>query len=63
MPSINNDKVDVKSLVNTFLSQDSARRWLLIIDNANDIEMLYNQANRSNESIASPTLADYLLSS
>jgi hypothetical protein len=60
IPGINEDKADVKSLVKTFLSQESASRWLLIIDNADDIEMLYSRANESNESSGSPALADYL---
>jgi hypothetical protein len=33
----------------------------LIIDNANDIEMLYSRANKSTKSSGSPALADYLL--
>ena len=60
IPSINEDKADVKSLVKTFLSQESAGRWLLIIDNADDLEMLYNRANESNESSSSPALVNYL---
>jgi tetratricopeptide (TPR) repeat protein len=60
IPGINEDKADVKSLVKTFLSQESAGRWLLIIDNADDIEILYGRANESNESSGSPALADYL---
>jgi hypothetical protein len=58
IPGINEDKADIKLLVKTFLSQESAGRWLLIIDNADDIEMLYSRADESNES--SPTLVDYL---
>jgi hypothetical protein len=46
VPGINKDKADVKSLVKTFLSQESAGRWLLIIDNADDMEMLYSRANK-----------------
>jgi tetratricopeptide (TPR) repeat protein len=60
VPSINEDKADVKLLVKTFLSQESAGRWLLIIDNADDIKMLYSRANESTESSGSPALADYL---
>ena len=40
IPGINEDKADVKSLVKTFLSQESAGRWLLIIDNADDVVIL-----------------------
>ena len=60
IPGINEDKADVKSLVKTSLSQESASRWLLIIDNADDVEMLYNRANEGDESSSSPALADYL---
>jgi tetratricopeptide (TPR) repeat protein len=54
---INEDKADVKSLVKAFLSQESAGRWFLIIDNADDMKMLYSRAN---ESSSSPALVDYL---
>jgi tetratricopeptide (TPR) repeat protein len=60
IPGINEDKADVKSLVKEFLSQESAGRWLLIVDNADDVEMLYNRAKESNESCGSPALVDYL---
>jgi tetratricopeptide (TPR) repeat protein len=40
---INNDKADVKSLVKTALSR-SADKWLLIIDNADDVDLLCNSA-------------------
>jgi len=60
IPGIIEDKADVKMLVKTFLSQESAGRWLLIIDNADDVEMLYGRADESNESSDSPALADYL---
>jgi hypothetical protein len=61
VPGINEDKADVKSLVKRFLSQESAGRWLLIIDNADDMDVLYTRANESIESSSSPALADYLL--
>ena len=57
---INEDKADIKSLVKAFLSQEIAGRWLLIIDNADDVEMLYSRANESDESSGSHALADYL---
>ena len=60
VPGINKDKADVKSVMKTFLSQESAGRWLLIINNADDIEMLYSRANKSTESSGSPALANYL---
>jgi hypothetical protein len=60
IPGISEDKADVKSLVKAFLSQESFGKWLLIIDNADDVEMLYSRANEGNESSGSPALADYL---
>ena len=39
IPGIDEEKADVKKLVQDRLSQDSAGRWLLIFDNADDIEM------------------------
>lgn len=60
IPGINKNKSDVKSLVKESLSQESAGRWLLIIDNADDLELLYNRANESDGSCGSPALADYL---
>jgi len=54
------DKADVKSLVKAYLSQEIAGRWLLIVDNADDFEMLYKRANESDESFGSLALADYL---
>ncbi|KAI1330254.1 P-loop containing nucleoside triphosphate hydrolase protein [Xylariaceae sp. FL0255] len=40
LPSINDDGADVKTLVKRGLSQKSAGSWLLIIDNADDSELL-----------------------
>jgi hypothetical protein len=60
VPAINEDKADVKSLVKAYLSQEIAGRWLLIVDNADDLEMLYKRGNESGESFGSPALADYL---
>jgi len=60
VPGINEDKADVKSLVKAYLSQEIAGRWLLIVDNADDLEMLYRRVNGSDESFGSPALADYL---
>jgi tetratricopeptide (TPR) repeat protein len=60
---INDDKADVKSLVKAYLSRENARRWLLIVDNADDFELLYKRASESDEtdeSFGSLALADYL---
>ncbi|KAI0451044.1 hypothetical protein F5B21DRAFT_393516 [Xylaria acuta] len=48
LPGIEHDKADVKLLVKAGLSQKSAGSWLLIVDNADDLELL------------SAILADYL---
>ncbi|KAI0197415.1 hypothetical protein EV127DRAFT_450364 [Xylaria flabelliformis] len=45
---INNDKADVKLLVKDALSQENSSSWLLIIDNADDIDMLFQDANLDN---------------
>jgi hypothetical protein len=37
------DKADVKSLVKTALSQESCGPWLLIVDNADDAEILFGE--------------------
>jgi tetratricopeptide (TPR) repeat protein len=38
---IDEDKADVKVLVKAALSREDAGRWLLIVDNADDMELLY----------------------
>jgi tetratricopeptide (TPR) repeat protein len=60
IPGINEDKADVKLLVKTFLSRESVGKWLLIIDNADDMEMLYGRTNENDETNSFPALADYL---
>ncbi|KAA6408631.1 MAG: kinesin light chain [Lasallia pustulata] len=57
---INDDKADVKLLVKMALSQEIAGSWLLIVDNPDNIDMLYNRGNKVSESGESLTLADYL---
>ncbi|RYP20805.1 hypothetical protein DL767_009390 [Monosporascus sp. MG133] len=41
---LDNDKADVKSLVKTALSYDSVGDWLLIVDNADDLKLLFSDA-------------------
>ncbi|RYP11052.1 hypothetical protein DL764_000280 [Monosporascus ibericus] len=48
---LDDDQADVKSLVKTALSCESVGNWLLIIDNADDLKLLF----------ADPALADHLL--
>jgi len=50
---INEDKADVKSLVKTALGHERAGSWLLIVDNADDVELLFGNT----ETMA---LCDYL---
>ncbi|KAI1159422.1 hypothetical protein F5B18DRAFT_587349 [Nemania serpens] len=45
--SIEDDKADVKLLVKNALSQESAGSWLLIVDNADDSELLFTATNLS----------------
>ena len=41
VPGIDDQKADVKLLVKTTLSQESHSRWLMIIDNADYMELLF----------------------
>ena len=43
IPSIEDEKADVKKLVQRHLSQESAGRWLLIVDNIDDMGMWNNE--------------------
>ena len=60
IPGINDDKADVKSLVKAALSRESTGSWLLVVDNADDIDLLYNRDNKDDESSTLLALADYL---
>src|SRR5215472_6794436 len=40
---IEEDQADVKLLVKAALSKEEAGRWLLVVDNADDIELLYGK--------------------
>jgi hypothetical protein len=60
IPGITEKTADIKQLVKTRLSQESAGRWLLILDNADDIDMLYRRMYSNHGSLA---LIDYLPSS
>jgi len=57
---IEEDKSDIKLLVKAALSQERARRWLLIVDGADDLGLLYRATGESNEDSISLALADYL---
>jgi hypothetical protein len=54
---IQDQGADVKRLVQRFLSQESAGRWLLIVDNADDADM-WNK--KPGTSIDTPLLYNYL---
>ena len=60
IPGITEKNADVKQLVKTRLSQESAGRWLIIFDNADDTDMLYRRMYGNHGSLA---LIDYLPSS
>ncbi|KAI1353164.1 hypothetical protein F5Y01DRAFT_313234 [Xylaria sp. FL0043] len=45
LPGINNEEADLKMLVKKGLSDTKAGSWLLIIDNADDAEMLFTNGN------------------
>ncbi|KAN0102737.1 hypothetical protein V8E51_011050 [Hyaloscypha variabilis] len=60
VPGINEDKADVKTLAKAYLSQETSGRWLLIIDNADDLDMLYKCVKESDGNGSSPALAEYL---
>ena len=56
---IGDDKADVKVLVQTALSETRVGKWLMIIDNADDTEILYG-ADVEYQSSSTPRLEDYL---
>jgi hypothetical protein len=51
------ERADVKKIVQRYLSQESAGRWLVIFDNADDIDM-WVKKDRNED--GSPALKDYL---
>ncbi|KAK7998893.1 kinesin light chain 1 [Apiospora marii] len=54
--SQSDDDVDVKSLVKEWLSRDQSRPWLMIIDNADDAQVLLDSTNTESRK----RLLDYL---
>jgi len=44
IPGLEDEKADVKILVQEYLSKENARRWLLVFDNADDISMWVSKA-------------------
>lgn len=45
VPGIEDDQADVKAMVKAKLSHDDARHWLMIIDNADDKQLLFTGSN------------------
>jgi GTPase SAR1 family protein len=64
IPGWEDEKADVKRLVQEYLSRDDAGQWLLVFDNADDIEMWTGKPQSSQQhEKASSRLIDYLLKS
>jgi len=53
---VNNPKADVKTLVKERLSTQESGKWLMIVDNADELNLFYNSINNS----TSPLLSKYL---
>jgi tetratricopeptide (TPR) repeat protein len=53
IPGLENEKADLKALVQEFLSREAAGQWLLVIDNADDLDMWISKTG-------SRPLIDYL---
>ncbi|OCL11362.1 HET-domain-containing protein [Glonium stellatum] len=61
IPGFEDDKADVKSLVQAHLSKESTGRWLLVFDNADDLDMWIVEAGSGLQSgQKSRPLIDYL---
>ena len=51
IPSLEQEQADVKKLVQRYLSDESAGRWLLIFDNADDVDMWINRDGANDVSL------------
>jgi tetratricopeptide (TPR) repeat protein len=60
IPGVDEKGADVKTLVQSRLSQETAGEWLLIFDNADDLELWFSTEGKE---AGSPDLVDYLPSS
>jgi tetratricopeptide (TPR) repeat protein len=47
IPGWNDDQVDVKRLVQEYLSKENAGQWLLVFDNADDIDMWIDRSDQN----------------
>ena len=45
IPGITDEKADVKVLVKQHLSRESTGKWLLVVDNADDIDIWFGKEN------------------
>lgn len=52
---IDEDNSNVKSLIKAALSQDRVGRWLLVVDNADDLELIFGN-KQTDDSVTSPSL-------
>jgi len=57
IPGLQEEQANVKKLVQHYLSQESIGQWLIIFDNADDIDMWINKGGNKNDSYG---LKDYL---
>src|SRR5579862_5269146 len=57
IPGVEEEQADVKKLLQRHLSQESADQWLLIFDNADDVNMWIHNPASQNQSLG---LVDYL---
>jgi hypothetical protein len=62
IPGIDDKKIDIKLLVKEFLCHEDVGRWLMVIDNADDVGMLFSQAGKNDESSGHLGQADCLSS-
>ncbi|KAL2816923.1 hypothetical protein BJX63DRAFT_386694 [Aspergillus granulosus] len=53
------DKEDIKLLVKTALNQDTSHRWLMVVDSADDPELMFSRGMAGKNEVAEP-LASYL---
>lgn len=56
LPGVDNDKFDIKTLIKSALSQDDMGSWLLVVDNADNANLVAGESD-------GPSLADYMPSS
>jgi len=62
LPSQNDPKVDTLKLVRDWLCDESNGRWLIVLDNADDVEVFYSKPKRRRDDseVISASLAAFL---